>query len=285
MTGVIIPNLPAEQYHRRELGVASSSVIKMLLNKSPAHYRAWVDGHDQPDTPAMTFGRAYHCRVLEPARFAAEYASEPANAPARPTDAMRNAQKPSDSSKARVAFWDAWDAVNAGRTVLSADDYTRIEAMHAALMAHPVAAGIMRDGQSEVTMQWTDEVTGVACKARADWWVPGRFVMDLKTTDDASPQGFARAVAKYGYHVQHAHYCDGARACGQPVRHYLILAQEKEPPYAVGVYHLDAGAELRGFELRERGLQLMRQCAETNTWPGYGTGITELSLPAYALKD
>ncbi len=278
-------DVPADVYHRRELGVANNTALKILRERSPAHYRAWVDGQEQPETPAFLFGRAYHCRVLEPERFAAEFVAEPVGAPPRPTSAMREAKKPSESSIARVAYWDGWDAENAGKTMLSAEDAERIEAMYAALMAVPLAAGIMRDGYSEVTMRWTDEPTGIPCKARADWWVPGRFFMDLKTTDDASPAGFRRSVAAYGYHVQHAHYCDAARALGQPVRNYLILAQEKEPPYVCGVYHIDAEAEARGFELRERGLQTLRNCLDTDTWPGYGTGITELSLPPWALKD
>lgn len=264
-------NVPAEEYHRRELGVANNTALKILRERSPAHYRAWVDGQEQPESPAFLFGRAYHCRVLEPARFAHDFVVLPDFGDMR-------------SSKNRAAR-DEWLAEHPGVTALPASDAERIEAMYAALMAVPLAAGIMRDGYSEVTMRWTDEPTGIPCKARADWWVPGRFFMDLKTTDDASPKWFARAIADYGYHVQHAHYCDAARACGQPVRNYLILAQEKEPPYVVGVYHIDAEAEARGFELRDRGLRQLRDCLDTDTWPGYGTGITELSLPAWALKD
>lgn len=54
--------------------------------------------------------------------------------------------------------------------------------------------------------------------------------------------------------------------------------------YLPAVYQIDAAAEARGFELRERGLQTLQQCMQTNTWPGYA-GITELSLPPWALKD
>lgn len=269
--GAIALDVPAAEYHRRELGVASNSVLKLIRDKSPAHYRAWLDAEDDSETPAMLFGRAYHCRVLEPDRFANEFVVMPALGDMR-------------SSTNRAAR-DAWLAERPGATVISSDDSDRIEAMHKALMAHPLAAGIMKSGHSEVTMRWVDELTGVECKARADWWVPGKFFMDLKTTEDASPKGFARSIEKYGYHVQHAHYCDGARACGESLKNYLILAQEKEAPYVPAVYHIDAAAEIRGFELRERGLQTMRECLDANTWPGYGTGITELTLPAWALKD
>lgn len=270
--GQVLPGVPAEEYHRRELGVASNTAMKLLLAKSPAHLRAWYEAEDDAaDTPALAFGRAYHCRVLEPERFGREYLVSPDFGDMR-------------SSKNRAAR-DEWLAERPGATLLPAADAERIEAMHAALMAHPVAAGIMKQGQCEVTMRWTDDTTGVACKARADWWVPGRFFMDLKTTDDASPEGFKRSIAKYGYHVQHAHYCDGARLCGETIKHYLILAQEKEPPYVPAVYHIDVAAEERGYALRDKALRSIAECMRTGVWPGYGTGITEISLPAWALQD
>src|SRR3546814_4036406 len=81
---------------------------------------------------------------------------------------MRNAKNPSESSIARVAFWDAWEAENAGKIVLSADDFALIEAMHTALMRDPDVAAIFDEGDSEVTLRWTDEATGLQCKARAD---------------------------------------------------------------------------------------------------------------------
>jgi hypothetical protein len=279
-------DVPAADYHQRELGVANNTALKILRERSPAHYRYWVDNANDHDTPAMLFGRAYHCRVLEPERFAEQFVAAPEDPPRRPSQRQRDAKKPSDSTRTSIAFWDSWDAENAGKVALPGEDFDRIEAMYAALIADPLAAGIfLRDGYSEVTMRWVDEPTGIACKARADRWRPGKFIADLKTTDDASPDGFKRSIVKYGYHVQHAHYCDAARACGEAVRNYLIVAQEKEPPYVVGVYHIDAAAEIRGFDLRERGLRRMRECLDADTWPGYASGITELSLPGWALQD
>jgi hypothetical protein len=269
--GNLLLDIPADVYHARELGVASTSVLKMLLQKSPAHYRAWLDSKDEHETPALAFGRAYHCRVLEPERFAREFLVMPSFGDMR--------------SSTNRAKRDAWLAEHPGVQVISDEDNDRIAAMHAALMANPVAAGIFADGHPEVTMYWRDEQTGIGCKARADWWRPGMLFADLKTTDDASPEGFARSVVKYGYHIQHAHYADGANACGERIPNFLIVAQEKEAPYVCQVYQIDAAAEVRGFELRERGLQILDRCVRTNTFPGYRTGITELALPNWALKD
>lgn len=271
VAGEILLDVPAAEYHKRELGVATNSTLRMIRERSPAHYRAWIDSADDNDTPAMAFGRACHARVLEPARYAVDYQVMPVFGDLR-------------SVKNRAAR-DAWCDQHPGATFISADTAVQIEAMHAALMQHPLAAGIMREGRSEVTMRWTDPETGVTCKARADWWKPGRFFMDYKTTEDACPAAFKRSVAKYSYHQQHAHYCDGAKACGENIDNYLILAQEKEPPYVCVVYHIDAATETRGYELRQRGLEIMARCIENDTWPGYGAGITELALPPWALQD
>src|SRR3546814_4013827 len=83
-------------------------------------------------------------------------------------------------------------------------------------MRDPDVAAIFEEGDSEVTLRWTDEATGLQCKARADRWNRlRRYMAALKTTDDASERGFGRSVVKYGYDVRHAHYFEGARACGE----------------------------------------------------------------------
>src|SRR3546814_14183693 len=90
--------------------------------------------------------------------------------------------------------------------------------MHTALMRDPDVAAIFDEGDSEVTLRWTDEATGLQCKARADRWNRlRRYMADLKTTDDASERGLGRSGVKYGYDVTPAHYCERTRACGQPI--------------------------------------------------------------------
>lgn len=286
MTAQVLLDVPASDYHKRELGVVSAGVLRRLNEQTPAHYRAWVDETDDGDTPAKIFGKAYHDRMLLPDLFARTYVGEPVGAPGRPTDAMRNAKDPSASSIARVAFWNAWESENAGKTVLSADDFATIEAMHAALMRDPEIAAIFAEGDSEVTVRWTDADTGLQCKARPDRWNKRlRTMADLKTALDASERAFGRAVVNYGYDIAHAHYCEGAKECGEPVDKYVFVVQEKCKPYLVARYELDAAAEARGYEIRERGMQLMADCMESNDWPGYPRGIQPLALPGWAIAN
>lgn len=279
-------DVPAEFYHQRVLGVASAGVLRLLAEKTPAHYLHWAGDVDDGDTPAKVFGRAYHDRVLLPELFSARYVGEPKNAPMRPTDAMRNAKSPSQSSIDRVSFWNDWDAKNMRKIVISEADFSLIEIMHAALMSDPEIADLFSDGESEVTLRWTDEETGLSCKARADRWNRrNRKMADLKSTEDASPRGFARSVVKYGYDVTMAHYSEGARACGEPIEKYLIVAQEKKPPYLAALYELDPAGESRGYEIRQRSMETMASCLASNQWPGYPRGVQTLSLPDWAIAS
>lgn len=286
LVGQILLGVPAEEYHKRELGVISAGVLRRLNEETPAHYRAWVDDTDEGDTPAKVFGKAYHDRVLLPDLFAKCYVGEPVGAPIRPTEVMRNAKNPSQSSIDRVAFWDRWEAENAGKFVMAADQFALIETMHKALMRDPYIADLFAEGDSEVTLRWIDPDTGLRCKARADRWNRRkRYMVDLKTTDNASERGFGRSVVRYGYDITHAHYSEGAKACGEPLDKYLLVVQEKRPPYLAVVYELDAAAEDRGYGLRQRGMDTMAACMANNIWPGYPSGVQPLAVPGWAIAE
>ncbi|GAB1407698.1 hypothetical protein MASR1M8_16170 [Thermomonas brevis] len=280
--GRVIRGESAEVYHQRDKAVASASGLKQML-RSPAHFRHWAEHpDDDKSSAALDFGRALHCAVLEPDVFAQTYMVLPHDAPQRPTAAMLGAKKRSPESEARVAWWAAWDADNAGRIMLSANDYDRVQGMAESARQHPVARGLLAGGEREMTFRWTDEETGIVCKSRADLYAAGEFLMDLKSCRDASPDGFARAVTSYMYDLQQAHYLDGIRTCGDSIRWFVFLAIESEAPYVAQPHILDVRAEERGWKLRQRAITRQAECLRNNTWPGYSDGLNELSLPAYA---
>lgn len=264
-------DVPADVYHRRELGVVNKGALDQLA-KTPAHYRAWVDGAEQEEAPALLFGRALHALVLEPDVFAREWAVRPDFGDLR--------------TKAGKEARDAWQASHHGVQLLTADDWHKAHAMREAVMRHPVAGKLFTGGQAEATAVWTDPEHGLLCKARMDYYLPARgLVVDLKSTEDASPAGFARSVASYRYHVQHAHYASAFAATGHELRAFLFVAVEKSAPHAVAVYAIDAEAEGRGIELRDRQMASLNECLKHNAWPSYPAGINRLSLPVWSLRD
>lgn len=281
-TGCVIRDEPADLYHMRSLEIASASGMKEIL-RSPAHFKHWAENpEDDKESAALTFGRAFHCATLEPDVFASTYTVTPADAPSYPTQRQWDAKKPSPDSVRAMDWWLAWEAENKGRILLSTADYDRAQKMAESVRAHPVAAGLLMGGEREVTFRWTDDVTGVKCKARADLYAPGEFLMDLKTCRDASPEGFGRAVASYSYDLQQAHYIDGIRSAGDRIRWFVFLAVESFAPFVCQPHVLDVKAEERGHALRMTALRRQAECLHNNRWPGYSDRLNELSLPAWA---
>ena len=70
----IYDGLPDAVYH--DAPGVSSSVLKEM-GRSPAHCRAKQDGDRNKRTKALETGIILHCAVLEPERFAQDYALPP----------------------------------------------------------------------------------------------------------------------------------------------------------------------------------------------------------------
>jgi len=279
----IILDEPDEVYFQRRLDEANSTGLKLIDARSPAHFH-WYTTHPEEDnaTAAKTFGKAFHCAILEPDAFHKRYIVLPEDAPLRPTKAMLEAKKPSPESIARQDWWAQWSHMAAGREILSANDYERAMRMGDSARAHPLASGLIAGGDREVTFRWIDPRTGMKCKARVDLNAPREFMLELKSCEDASREAFARAVTNYRYDLSMAHYVDGAAQCGEPVRRFVILACESQAPFVCQPYILDAMAEQRGWAIRERAITKQAACVASGKWPGYSETVEELTLPAWA---
>lgn len=258
--------VPESEYHAPALGVVSKSALD-AVDRSPAHYLTWLH-EPKSDTPAFAFGRAFHCAVLEPERYARDYITMPDFGDMR-------------SSKNRDKR-DTWLEGKPG-VVLPAEDAARIGSMVAALRAHRLASKLFVGGLPEVTVTWQDEGTGLSCKTRMDYYVPQReLTIDLKSTKDASLDAFRKDVANYRYHVQDALYRDSARAAGEPIKHFVFVAVEKEAPYGIGVYTLDQDAIQRGYNAARANIDQLAEAVRTDAWRCYPERIESIDLPPWA---
>ena len=269
LTPGVYDDMPPSVYHQKRLGVVSNGALKHI-DRAPKFYRAWIDDteHDA-QTDALVFGSRFHCALLEPERFAAEYTAEPDFGDCR--------------FKAAKAERDAWRKNNAGKELISATDAETIAGMVDAIKADPLASRLLRDGVPERTVVWKDEETGLICKVRPDLHVEKRgMVVDAKSCQDASPDAFARDVAKHLYHQQDALYRDGMRCADLGVQHFVFLAVEKSWPFLVGVHTLDSDAVARGYSRARTNIDRLAECLRTNKWPGHSDNINTLGLPPWA---
>ena len=121
------------------------------------------------------------------------------------------------------------------------------------------------------------------CKGRLDFVTQSGVLVDLKTTRDASPEGFGRECARYDYHGQAAFYRDGyAAATGQHLP-YVLVAVEVNRPYVVQVYRLHDDVLALGREKYRNLLARLNVCRKESRWPGYGDAELDLMLPRWAV--
>ena len=100
---------------------------------------------------------------------------------------------------------------------------------------------INQQGPCEQAVRWIEEQAEVLSKAMRDKIAcGGTLIVDLKTSADPTPQGFAKSVVNFGYHRQAAWYLDGhAAATGNDAVGMVFIVVGKEPPHDVACYELD----------------------------------------------
>lgn len=229
------------------------------MRKSPLHY--WHLIHDTPkeDTAAMKFGRAIHAYLLDPPEFSEHYAVAP--------ECDRR-------TKEGKAIWA--ELMESGKEVISAADMETIQRMEVEF--EPVRKKLLADVQTELPLVWTNDETGVECKGRLDA-LSSEWIIDYKTTTDASTNAFTREAIRYGYDLQAAMYMDAARANGYNPKGFIFIAQEKNAPYLINVIRAGDAFLDRGRWIMMDLLQKYKECRDSDTWPGYGEN--ELILPEW----
>ena len=257
---------------------AHSAVSKShldLVAKSPLHYWArYLDSNRVPQEPtaAMAIGSAVHTHVLELDQWDAQYVVAPAGIDRR--------------TKVGKAEWEVFQTAIGTRTVISREDADLVMRIGRSVLSHPAAAYLLGlSGKAETTHMWIDEISGLQCKCRPDWLLDdGSMIVDLKTTEDASPRGFQKSIAQWRYHVQAAWYLDGIEhATGKRPEQFAFLAVEKKPPYACAVYVADQQMIEIGRDTARRNLDKLNICKAADYWPGYSDGIEKINLPPWML--
>lgn len=267
----IYHNISSKDYHAMT-DIVSNSYLGRLA-KVPAAAKI-----PQDETEAMKFGRAFHCFVLEGEEAFNKYFTVIDIFPTKPN--KRSTQKTIDT-------YNQWLQGLCGQQPVSLDDMQTIHKMHEAVMNHPFASKLLKEGISETTIIWQDEETGLQCKVRPDRIPDGNkgVVLDLKSTTNAARNAFQSDCVKFGYAREGAMYLEGfGRLTGALYQDLIfsLIAVEKEEPYRCEVYTLESDFLEYGYGEFHRLLQLEKICRDNNYWPHYqNAGAESLFKPAY----
>jgi exodeoxyribonuclease VIII len=250
-------DMPAAQYHA--VDALSKSMMSKIL-KSPAHYRAALDEHQEP-TKSMQMGTAIHTAVLEPQLYSQVVAVIPPDIDGRTKEGKQ------------------WKEAHKSRIHLTHAEDIDVQGVANSVRRHPFWDIIHLDHKIEASVFAQDEQTGLALKARPDLWIEDHTLVDVKTTDDATPEGFIRTIGSFGYHIQAAHYM-----AMTSTENFIFVAVERKAPYAIGIYKLDAEWLQAGENLRRKAISTLHECRALDSWPAYPTATQTLSCPKWVLN-
>lgn len=255
-----IYSIPIDLYHSQACcdgpSISKSELVTML--DCPAKY-----GHAKR-SQALDLGRAAHHLALGEPDFAEHYVIAPFD-DFRTKDARgwRDAQT---------------------KTVLKAEEFATVQAMAAAILAHPYAKSAFLAGDGERSIIVKDKGTGIWLKSRPDWLPtsPAAFVKEYKTAVSAHPQKFATDCFGFGYDIQAAIALDNLKAVtGDDYPGFALVVQEKTEPYVTELYVFTAEQIAHGRARYRRALDIFARCLETSQWPSYNAEPTMLPTPRW----
>lgn len=251
-------DLTNEQYHAHP--AISSSDVKAVHKTSLHHWKNKV----RKESVAFAMGSAVHAMVLEPEKNLVRRGPED-----RRGDKWKQARLAADLD---------------GQILLTESDFDLAERIADSVKAHPVAAMYLASPSlvCEASFFAKDPQTGVQIKCRPDGYIQDAgIVFDVKTTNDASPDGFPREVTKYAYDVQAAFYLRALRAASYDANQFVFVCVEKEAPHAVGVHILTDRYLHRADAIVTQTLEKIGNAVSVNDFPTGWPLINHIDLPRW----
>lgn len=268
-------------YHSNKEYISASQI--KLYKKSPLHKITYIS----KETPAMEFGTAYHTFILEPEEFGRNYFIFNENERPEPDKTF--------GSKLNKEWKD--NILMTNRNIIPIEMHKQLCDMRDILMSDFYVRSLLKNGTAELSHYTeidSNNYKNIKVKVRPDYLkTDKRLIVDLKTTNDASLEGFTKNAAKFDYHIQAAFYADVLEqiyGSGKAFT-FIFIAQETTYPYAYNVFKASEQMIQIGRYEYEQILDQHQYCLENEEYRGYQVfsdnkfGISELMVPAWKIKE
>lgn len=280
-------DLPFEDYCAEE-GI-NASMIKLAHSKTLKHvYAAFLDPArevDNSDFKEANKGKAVHSLTLE--GQVEEIKGDQLIASPEFYDQFAVGPKCDRRTKVGKELWNDFAEANKGKSIVKAEDFAIIEGCTKALHTNEYFQNLLKEGYTEQSIFWEDE-KGRKCKMRADLinmpFGEVGTVWDVKTTADISREGFSRDCARYGYHIQAAHYLDGVNAIypNSNITQFGFIVVEKKYPFDVAIRIATPEFIDRGREIVKEQKDSLWLAMQGGVWEGYDQFEDTVHLPPWA---
>ena len=196
----------------------SASQIKTYATHGA--YDFWKTSVFNPDciqtaeTDALIFGKLTHCMLLEPDEVEKRFMVLDWGTKTRGTK---------KHEEAKLLYPD--------KILVTPDEYQKAGRMLAEIMNHRLARAVVKDAYTEKPIIWTDELTGLPCKAKIDAFKntkDGIVVIDYKSSSNI--ESLLRRAEDFQYPCQSAFYSDAIKAKygKEPIEFVFIIQSNKD---------------------------------------------------------
>lgn len=247
-------NLPDHEYHA-DVHIQSCSMLKNML-VSPAHYRCAVSRPHAP-TDSMEFGTLVHLLTLQPHLMLAQLAVFPG---------IKNA---------RTAEFKEFTELHTGMLIVDEPTMHLAEAARDRLLDQAVMGrrfgDFVAEGESEVSIYYTDPSTGVQCRTRQDLLHP-EAVFDLKTTMHPGMKQWTRQALALSYDMQAYMYSlsDSLYSGRDHALPFVFMSVENELPLSVSARRAGDAFMQEGSRKYQQAISAFAACAKVDYWPTPG---------------
>lgn len=274
-----------EDYHKRE-GISASRLKKAL--KSSAHFFT----KDKPSEQKEHFniGHAFEDMFAE------------GGLPENTYWVFDPEKRPLPENNMNKTLNKEWKAeqykMNEGKKVLTAENMEDLKGMLNSCEAKHIQSVLKGEVIKQLSAYWIDEESGLLCKTRPDIVIKrkegGIILVDIKTANDSSPNGFAKQFSNLNYGIQAATQIDGIEtAMNDEVLYYIYLVVEKTAPYNASLFTLPFEDIEKHQAIYKDLLMKVKRAKENPKYieMGYAedcgnkSGIMELEVPSWNYKQ
>lgn len=256
----------------------NQSKLKKLLD-SAKHFHAAMCGQIKDDeTKRQRLGKAVHSRILTPDLFRETWITHPKT--------YGGDGRPWHNGAHACKRWIA-DKRAEGKQVLSEDQLATVVGIADSIARTPELAELFKEGLAEHALFWTDEDSGLPCKALLDFLPKPRLaILDIKSTE--------RPIDKRGMQkvfldnlIQPGFYWLAAKANGINVEEFIFIAAETTEPWDVCPYKVGGKSLEHSVKTVKELLMQAKLCSATGVYPGrYVSGdFPEVELPDWVFRE
>jgi exodeoxyribonuclease VIII len=257
-----------EQY--RAIQAVNFSTLKHMA-KSPLHYRHAVDVGFE-DKASFALGRVCHTAVLEPFSWLDRYMIKPDEV-VREKFNKRTKETTTETLKLmRRDDMPEWvelqaKAKVAGKEIITRDEHDKAVQVARSVLLNQVTADLFRQKPlTEVSIVW--ECRGLPMKSRLDIVIPGKCIVDLKSTGNIEPEAFDRSVISFEYLAQGAFYQDAWFHKTGEMLPFLSMPVEAKEPFDVDLVEFEEADTDEGRDRYQGWVDKVIECRKSGDWPG-----------------